>query len=329
MSQDGARHRRLLGLALRAAIGLGLLALAIRMNRDEIARVRARRPDALGFAAGTAFYLAGLLFAQLRWYMLVRAIGMSFRYRDAMRLGFIGALFNFVIPGAVFGNVVKAAFLCRERPEDKPRAIGSVVVDFLTGLIGLFLIAALVGTIGRSLLAPGVKNLVGAAWLAVGASALALGLTFRPRRSRRKKGRGDASAFRDRPGLVALAIAMGTGTHALNVLAFHAISVALFGASDVPGLAEHFLIVPLVLFTTAVPLPFGALGVSEGASQGLFGLMHYHGGAVAMLGFRVAMLAGASIGAVVYMLNAREVRSLAEATSDDSSSLNDPAHPGP
>src|SRR5205085_9736564 len=108
------------------------------------------------------------------------------------------------------------------------------------------------------------------------------------------------------------AIVMGTGTHSLNVLAFHAISVAMFGGADVPSLASHFLIVPLVLFTTAVPLPFGALGVSEQASQGLFGLMNYHGGAVAMLGFRVLMLAGAMIGAVVYMLNAREVRALAE-----------------
>src|SRR5205085_2915571 len=106
-------------------------------------------------------------------------------------------------------------------------------------------------------------------------------------------------------------VVMGMGTHALNVLAFHAVAGALYG-SRVPGLAEHFLIVPLVLFTTAVPLPFGALGVSEQASRGLFGLMNYSGGAVVMLGFRLLMLAGAMIGAVVYMLNAREVRALAE-----------------
>ena len=94
-------------------------------------------------------------------------------------------------------------------------------------------------------------------------------------------------------GLVAVSIRMGRGTHSLNVLAFFQTSIALFGAASVPGLAEHFLIVPLVLFTTAVPLPFGALGVSEQASRGLFGLMHYDGGAVAMLGFRVVMIAGA------------------------------------
>lgn len=305
-AKDGKRSS-LLGLILRAALALGLLGLAIQMNRAEIRGVLERKPDPGGFALGLVFYLGGITLAQLRWYMLVRAIGMPFRFRDAMRLGYIGVLFNFVIPGAVFGNVVKAAFLCRERPEDKPKAIGSVLVDFLAGLIGLFLIAAVVGSIGQSMLPAKVPVLVFAAWTATGVSLFAMYSAFRPRRTKTKAG---ASAYRGRFGLVSLAILMGTGTHSLNVLAFHSVSVAMFGSTAVPGLATDFLIVPLVLFTTAIPLPFGALGLSEQASGGLFGLMKYSGGAVAMLGFRVLMLAGAAIGAGVYMVNAREVRQL-------------------
>ncbi len=318
MPRTGLKNARLLGLIVRAALALGLLGLAIRMNRQEIRGVLDRRPDPWGFALGLTFYLSGLTFAYLRWYMLVRAIGMPFRIRDALRLGWIGALFNFVIPGAVFGNVVKAAFLCRERPEDKARAIGSVLVDFLAGLIGLFLIAALVGTIGRSRLAPGVGGLVVAAWVATAFAAVAMITAFRPRRSKAKAG---ASAYRDRLDLVGVAIVMGMGTHSLNILAFQAVSVAMFGPEGVPGLAEHFLIVPLILFTTAVPLPFGALGISEQVSGGLFGLMNYGGGAVAMLGYRVLMLTGAMIGAGVYMLNAREVSELAK--NDPPNALDD------
>jgi hypothetical protein len=309
MSRKG-RRSKYLGLMIRMALGLGLLGLAIFMNFAEIQGVWARKPDPWGFAKGLAFYLSGLFFAWARWFMLVRAAGLAFRYRDAVRLGFIAALFNFVIPGAVFGNVVKAAFLCRERPDDKPKAIASVLTDFLCGLIGLFLIAALVGTIGRAQLDPRVRNLVIAAWIAVVISMLVLFSTFRPRKS--KESKIGAGVYRNHLGLVAVGILMGTGTHALNVMAFHSISVAMFRSAAVPGLAEHFLIVPMVLFTTAVPLPFGALGVSEQASQGLFGLMKYHGGAVAMLGYRVVMLVGAAIGAVVYMLNAKEVRELAK-----------------
>ena len=308
----GGRRASILGFSIRAALAIGLLGLAIYKNQAEIQSVLDRKPDPGGFVIAIGLYLAGLLFAYFRWFLLVRAVGLSFRYRDAVRLGFIGALFNFVIPGAVFGNVVKAAFLCRERPEDKPKAIGSVLVDFLSGLIGLFLIAALVGTIGRNQLAPGVRNLVLAAWLAVALSMLGLLAAFRGRASRK----GDAGAYRRHKRLVALAILMGMMTHSMTVIAFHATSIALFGASSVPGLAAHFLIVPLILFTTAVPLPFGALGVSEQASKGLFKLMHYDGGAVAMLGFRVVMLAGAAVGAVVYMLNARQVRELVNSEAE-------------
>ena len=54
-------------------------------------------------------------------------------------------------------------------------------------------------------------------------------------------------------------------------------------------LAQHFLMVPLTLFTMAVPLPFGALGVSEGVGDQLFKLVGHPSGALAMMGFRVLM----------------------------------------
>ena len=70
------------------------------------------------------------------------------------------------------------------------------------------------------------------------------------------------------------------------------------------------LIVPLTLFTTAVPLPFGALGLSELVSSRLWDLLSYPRGATAMLGFRVLMYAGGLLGACVYLWNLKEVRAL-------------------
>ncbi len=291
--------RKLAALA-RTALALALLGLAVGLNRDQIVKVWNGRPDPSLFARGMAFYLAGLWLAYVRWFILVRAIGLPFRLRDAVRLGLIGALFNFVIPGAVFGNVVKAAFLCKEQPDRQPDAIASVVADFLCGVLGLFLLAACVGTSAGSRLEPGLKNLVIFAWAATGVTAamLAIGVW-----------KGRAGAYRGRKGMIVAAVAMALGTHALSVLAFHAVSRAMFGPM-VPGLAQHFLLVPLVLFTTAVPLPFGALGLSEQASFALFRLMNYSGGAVAMLGFRILQFSGAGLGAIMYMTNARQIREL-------------------
>ena len=289
--------------AAKIALAVGLLGLVVAMNRGEILLVLRRRPDPRGFGLAGLLYLSGWLLSSFRWWLLVRAVDLPFRLRDAARLNFIGAFFNFVIPGAVFGNVVKVAFLVRGDPERRPRAIASGVVDFLSGLFGLFVIAAVEGTLAAPRYGVWLRNLV---WVVDGATVLtAVGLIVAMR-----PGRGRSGAFRKHPAVVGLAALLGAGTHVLNVLAFYQVSRAMFAAA-VPGLAEHFLLVPLVLFTTAVPLPFGALGVSEQASFALFRLLNYDGGAVAMLGYRLLQLAGAGIGGAAYLMDARQIQHLA------------------
>ena len=75
-------------------------------------------------------------------------------------------------------------------------------------------------------------------------------------------------------------------------------------------LAQHFLMAPLMFFTTAVPLPFGALGLTEGVGDQLFKLVGHPSGALAMMGFRVLMYSGGLIGACVYLARLKEVREL-------------------
>jgi glycosyltransferase 2 family protein len=75
-------------------------------------------------------------------------------------------------------------------------------------------------------------------------------------------------------------------------------------------LVQHFLMGPLTLFTMAVPLPFGALGLSEEVGQQLFKLVGHPSGALAMMGFRLLMYAGGLVGACVYLWNLKEVRAL-------------------
>ena len=84
----------------------------------------------------------------------------------------------------------------------------------------------------------------------------------------------------------------------------------LFPAAMTTTLGQHFLMVPLTLFTMVVPLPFGALGVSEEAGNQLGKLVGHPSGALAMLAFRVLMYSCGLISACVYLANLREVRSL-------------------
>jgi hypothetical protein len=128
-----------------------------------------------------------------------------------------------------------------------------------------------------------------------------------------------SEAYSRHLGVVAAGLGLSTFIHALNVTAFYVVSRTLFWSS-LPSLADHFLIVPLVLFTTAVPLPFGALGLSEEISDQLFGLVAHPSGALAMMGFRVLMYAGGLVSACVYVANIRQARALrnsAEHLEDD------------
>jgi uncharacterized membrane protein YbhN (UPF0104 family) len=311
-------------LAIRLLIGVGLLVLALWLSRDQLAEVAARRPDLGLFGLAFGIYFGGVLLAYYRWYLLVRALGLPFTVRDSFRLGMIGTLFNMVIPGAIGGDFVKAAYFAREQAR-KGRAIASIVIDRIVGLIGLFVLAAITGAWSWPSLGEEVRGVVIAAWIALGVTTLLLILCFAinphgpvaRRLNRSKRGaklvrelHETGVAYRRRPGVVLLGIAGGATTHFGNVLAFVAVSHALYPSAQVPSLTHNLMIVPLVLFSTAIPLPFSGLGASEGVSTLLFLSVDFRGGAMAMLGFRLLQFIGAGLGAIVYAANRRQVRDL-------------------
>lgn len=321
--RGGPRLRSLLLNGALMVVASALLTLAIYSNRDQLRDVFSRPLDVRLFAAAFATYMLALVLTFYRWFLLVRALELPFRYRDALRLGFIGNVFNLVIPGAVGGDLVKAAFLCREQAR-RTQAVASMAIDRILGLLGLFLLAGVSGAAAWGSADPDVRRLVIVVWAAAACGLFGLAVIFTPGLyrpfHRLFHGRGKlellfdelvimAAAYRRRLGTVGACLALAVVGHALYVLAFYQVSRALF-PSAVPSLGAHFLMVPLALFTTAVPLPFGALGLSEQVSGRLFRLVDHPGGAVAMMGFRVLMYASGAVGALVYFANASQMRSL-------------------
>ena len=99
------------------------------------------------------------------------------------------------------------------------------------------------------------------------------------------------------------------------MLAFFLVDKMLFPFMSTT-LAQHFLVVPLTLFSMAVPLPFGALGFTEGVSDQLFKLVGHNGGLLAMMGFRVVLYSSGLVGACVYLAKLKEVRALTASARD-------------
>jgi uncharacterized protein (TIRG00374 family) len=318
--------RSLLINALLITVAFALLGLAIWNNRDQIREVLSRSLDGRLLALAFVIYITGNFFTFVRWSWLVRVVEPSFRLSAAVLLGFIGNLFNLVIPGAVGGDFVKAAYLVRMQV-NKTQAIASMVIDRILGLLGLFLLAGIAGLFAWPVASANVHRLIVVVWAAVAAGFLVLTAIFTQGLTRNFPGllvgHGKVASilrelnvmsttYRGRLGVVAGSLAFSSFIHGMYVVAFYLVSRTLFPAG-LPSLGQHYLMVPLTLFTTAVPLPFGALGLSEQVSAELFKLVAHPGGAVAMMGFRVLMYGGGLICALVYLFNLKQVRGLTDA----------------
>jgi uncharacterized membrane protein YbhN (UPF0104 family) len=317
--------RSLIINSLLVAVAFGLFGLVIWQNRAQIDEVRSRPLDYRLFLAAFAVYLVGMTITFLRWFLLVRVVEPRFTPGAAFRLGFIGNVFNLVIPGAVGGDFIKAAYLV-QMDIKRTQAIASMVIDRILGLLGLFLLAGIAGAAAWPMAGPQVRLLIGIVWAAVACGLLVLAVIFNQSLTRAfpslLEGHGRIAGvlrelrvlsitYRGRLDLVAGCLLGSSFIHALFVIAFYVVSRALF-PSLVPGFAQHLLIVPLTLFTTAVPLPFGALGLSEQVSAQLFELVRHPGGALAMIGFRMLMYEGGLVSLGVYLANVRQVRALTD-----------------
>jgi len=314
--------------AFLSALAFALLGLVICQNRDKLGEVFRHRLDLRLLGLALLIYQISLLLSYVRWYMLVRVIEPRFKLRDTMLLGCIGYVFGLVIPGPVGGDFIKAAYLGRMHIK-KTQAIASMLIDRILGLLGLFGLAAGAGVLVWGVASPDVRKLIVAAWLALGLSVLLLAAIFSSvqvcrfsRSAEARQGRlglimseleAMSTTYRLRLDVVLGVLGLSVTGHALSVLAFFTVGKMLFPTEMTTTLAQHFLMVPLTLFSTIVPLPFGALGLSEEIGDQLFKLVGHPSGALSMMGFRVLTYGCGLIAACVYLAKLGEVRSLTAA----------------
>src|SRR4051794_9679234 len=165
---------------LGATINFGLVVLAFTLlgvvlwrNRDKIQEVFAHPLDLRLLGLGILIFQVSLLITYLRWYILVKVIEPKFTLRSTMLLGFVGYVFNLVIPGAVGGDFIKAAYLVRMHIR-RTQAVASMVIDRILGLLGLFVLAAVAGIFAWSMANSDVRKLIMTAWIMTAVTTLLL-----------------------------------------------------------------------------------------------------------------------------------------------------------
>ena len=107
---------------------------------------------------------SGLVLRSIRWAILLNGIGSTVPLSQLIRLYFVGAFFNGVLPTGFGGDVVRII----EVAEDVPQvtAAGTVIVDRLSGLMGLFLLGLLAMGLNPEVFPPELLWQVGAVCLA-------------------------------------------------------------------------------------------------------------------------------------------------------------------
>jgi uncharacterized membrane protein YbhN (UPF0104 family) len=245
-----------------------------------------RQPIHTGFLiAGLVVYCLAVALTMVRWYMLVRALDLSLSLRDAFRFGLIGVFFNTFLPGAVGGDIIKAAVLARGQRR-RTAAVATVIMDRVIALWGLVWFVAILGSLFWVLglldgpAAVTASSIVTVAVVGVGVTAtgwLLMGLLpdwraerFACRLEKLPLVGGSAGEFwrsawmyRQRQASVALALALTWVAQVGFVSAFFCFACVLWSPElgPVPTLVQHFLLVPIGLVMQAlVPTPGGAGG---------------------------------------------------------------------
>ncbi len=84
----------------------------------------------------------------MRWQILLRTQGIHLPLSRTMQLGLVGNFFNVLIPGAVSGDFVKAYYIGNEISGKRAQAFGSILFDRIVGLSALVVVSAVALVMG-------------------------------------------------------------------------------------------------------------------------------------------------------------------------------------
>ena len=128
---------------LRLIVSAALIALLVQqVNWTGLATVLSRVNVPLALAASALTFPLIVLLA-VRWRIFLFQQSMHLPYPRTLGLAWAGQFFNSVLPGSTGGDVVKIYQLCRTFPDRKAAAAVTVIIDRLSALLALGVLAGL------------------------------------------------------------------------------------------------------------------------------------------------------------------------------------------
>jgi hypothetical protein len=333
MTASHSAARRTLVTALKIALAAAILWYLLSQASEEKAFKRLVEEPKVwpSLAIGAACTLAAAMLGFVRWHFLIRAVGITVRLANTVRLGALGFALNFVSLGAIGGDLFRAIFLAHGQPGRRTEAVATVAADRLLGVTTMLVLAGGgilsadlvhasspgVALLCNSILATAVLVFTGAGLLlfvpALSGAAMS-GFAGRVPIAGTTLARllGTVRAYREQKGLLAAAAAVSALSNLMFITSFYFVAGGL--PVQRPTYSEHLVLVPVASLVGAIPVSFAGLGTMELAIEELYKTMPGAAGVRRGDGFmvalaqRVTMIAVALIGLVYYLSHRAEVR---------------------
>lgn len=301
-----------------------IIAFLVHRNAEDIINLR-ERPIVWSAASGAVVLCgASLLLTFIRWWLLIWGLDFDVRPQTAIRIGFVGYLFNYVGPGSAGGDLVKAVVVAKGQSSRRAVVAATVLLDRILGLLALFMVggvatliprdwhlqaaaifttyqavywgASIIGVIGLVLMMiPAVTRL---SWWSLLFKLPVVGKVF----AELFQG---ISLYQSRPRVIVLSMVISILGHLGMLSTFYLCGLAVNLAKDMPDLITHWQLIPAAELAgvMAVFIP-GGVGVLEGAvgmSYELAGTDEANG-ILTGVAFRIVSVLMATPGLVYYLL---------------------------
>jgi uncharacterized protein (TIRG00374 family) len=303
---------------LRVAISVGGLAYVFLTNDWRQILAELGQADWRYLLGALLIYVLSLVVRAFRWFVLVRKLAPNVAFGRLLRLYFVGQFFSTFLPSIYGGDVIRAVELTQDT--DTSAAIGTVLLDRLTGLMML----ALMGLVVLPFQATRMEPWLAWTMLAVMMAVLVGGtLLIEGRLLRWLTGRLPSRLSLAGQGTLARIYAAITGCGWRAVVAAFGVSVVFnlmnVGINWMCGLAvemgislAHFFVISS-LFSIAGMIPsIGGWGVRETLSTIIFESVSNEKAAAWGVALNLIALAAGLVGGVVYaaegVLGLRETR---------------------
>ncbi len=214
------------------------------------------------------------LLTSVRWYLLLRVLGVRLGKFRTLRLNMVGAFYNTFMPGSTGGDVLKAYYAANNAVDARTRAVVSVVVDRVVGLLALMLMGGVAAAFQSNI--PQCRNVAIITFSILGGIALcvvvarnktlrkALGIDFLvgrlPMQEQVQKATGALDVYAKNWPTCLAALAISLPVHATVV-----VSASLCGkAFGLPlSWGYYWVVVPVVVLSGSLPISPQGAGVME------------------------------------------------------------------